>query len=307
MTIPTDFPAFIDSTFRKEFDSCNLAGYYSHFRKIVPVGGNIHFHFGGCFAKGLEHMRLAFYGEGLSVQDALAAGAKAIILEWGDFPPVEKVPNKTLESCLDALYSYVEEYTLGEDSITPLMIDGKPAVEFTFALPIPNVLFPEEGSVLLHPQTGEPMLYTGRTDMLGNYGKAVFVDDEKTSGSLGASWAKQWKLSSQVTGYFWAVKQFGFEVQGVLIRGVGILKNSITHLEVIEYRPRWMVDRWLRQLNKDFYTAVESWKNNDWEMSLDTACSNYGGCDYLGLCEVEHPEDWIDTHYEKRDWDPLAK
>lgn len=292
------FPRVIDSSIRKEFSSlCETRGMYSYFRGLTPIGGSIHLHFGGCFARGLETVRKAYYGEEVSVVEALARGAKAIIISWGDYEsPV--VGNKNLSSCLVALYEYFIQYPLAEDNIKPVMLDSGPAVEFTFAFPI-------EGTS--HPDTGEPILYGGRFDMLAHYGKAMFIVDEKTASQLGASWAKQWKLASQMTGYVYAAREFGYPVMGAIIRGVGILKTSITHQMCIESRPQWMLDRWWAQLKLDVARMVEAYENNSWQMDLDHSCGTYGGCPFLTLCTSPDPESWVDSYYEKKVWNPIAK
>ena len=291
------FPRVVDSSIRKEFEMCPQRAAYSYFRNITLKGGNIHLHFGACFAKGLETVRLAFYGEELSVIDSLNKGYKAIILKWEDFEPPDN-SKKTLASCLLALQEYFIQYPPDTDVIKPLIIDGKPTVEFTFAIPIPG---------MKHPETGEPLLYGGRFDMLCSYHNAVFIEDDKTASQLGMSWSKQFKLASQLTGYVWAGKQYGYPIQGAIVRGVGILKSSITHQMIIESRPEWMIDRWLEQLIRDVERMITQWKSGVWDMSLDHACASYGGCPFLNLCMSPQPENWIKTHYEEKRWNPLEK
>ncbi len=291
------FPRVIDSSIRKEFDMCPQRCMFSYFRGIAPVGGNIHLHFGGCFAKGLEHVRLAFYGENLSVLDSLSRGYKAIIKSWGDYEAPDN-SKKNLASCLIALQEYFIQYPPDTDALKPLIIDGKPTVEFTFAIPIPDTK---------HPETGEPILYGGRFDMLCSYHNAVFIEDDKTASQLGASWSKQFKLASQLTGYVWAGKQYGYPIQGAIVRGVSILQKTIGHQMVIESRPEWMIDRWLIQLKRDIDKMIVCWKEGFWDRSLDHACASYGGCQFLTLCLSPDEESWIKTHYEVKKWDPLAK
>lgn len=295
------FPDLIDSTIRKDIAACPQLANWSHIQHLRPKGQNVHLHFGSCYAKGLEIFRKAFYGKGLSFEDCLAKSAKSIILEWGEFisPPAPISGHlKTLDSCLDALLSYFIQWPPADDVIRPLMIDGKPSVEWSFALPIPDIK---------HPETGEPILYAGRFDMLAEYSGAVFVEDDKTTGALGASWLNQWKLASQMTGYIWAAKEYGFPVQGAIIRGAAILKRDITFAMVIEQRPQWMIDRWLLQLQRDVTRLIEMWKADYYDYSLDGACSSYGGCKYLTLCTSKDPAPWIKSDYEVHYWDPLKR
>ena len=251
-------------------------------------------------AKGLEFFRKGFYGKGLDFQGSLAVGSEAIIRMWGDFEPpdIGTAKQKDLSACLVALESFFTEYPPADDPIAPLIVNGEPAVEFNFALPLPGVI---------HPVTDEPMLYAGKFDMLASYNSSVYVNDEKTTTQLGASWGNQFKNSSQMTGYIWASKQFGHNVQGAVIRGIGILKNRITHALVIEQRPQWMIDRWLAQIIRDVERLKVSWAEGIYDFAIDDACSNYGGCPYLTLCTSQHPERYLDVDYEISKWDPLAK
>jgi len=295
------FPTLIDSTIRKDFVACGQLGNYAHIQHLRPKGQNVHLVFGACFARGLEVTRKAFYGEEkLPFPDALARGAKTIILDWGDFnpPATGSGSQKTLDACLDCLLSYFIQWPLADDPVRPAMIDGKPAVEWTFALPIPGVV---------HPETGEPILYAGRFDMMAEYVDANFVLDDKTATSLGEYWMNQWKLASQMTGYVWAAEEYGYKIQGVIIRGCAVLKRDITFAMVIEQRPRWMINRWLKQLQRDVEKMIRMWKQDYYDFEIDTACGNYGGCKYLTLCTSQDPKPWIEAEYEEHHWNPLKR
>ena len=78
------------------------------------------------------------------------------------------------------------------------------------------------------------------------------------------------------------------------------------HAMVIEQRPRWMVERWLRQLKRDIRRAIVMWEEGEWDMNLDASCSSYAGCAYMGLCRAKNPLPWIEADYEIRPWNPLA-
>src|SRR3990172_5087025 len=101
---------------------------------------------------------------------------------------------------------------------------GEFGIEFSFAAAIPEVK---------HPETGDPILFCGRFDQLAEYNKMLFVEDEKTTTSLGEQWRNNWDLDSQFTGYVWGAKQFGLPVVGAIVRGIGLLKTKTTHQEVI--------------------------------------------------------------------------
>lgn len=306
------FPSVVDSSMRSAFVACPRQGFYAHHLHLRREEPSIHLHFGKCVAAGLETTRKAYWGAGLSATEAVAAGCRRILEEWGDFTIPENIAHtlagyKTLDAALDALTSYFERFPLGSDSIKPLMLDGEPAVEKSFALPIPDCF---------HPETGEPLLYSGRFDMLALYHNAAFVVDEKTSLRLGSSWASSWTMRGQMTGYVWGSRLWNVSTQGCIIRGIGILKGSISFEEAIVSRPAWHVDAWLRQLVRDVRRMIDHWEaykqlyreqpHLAWDQAFDQACSSYGGCGYVPLCDTEDPERWYGD-YIVAPWNPLTR
>ena len=294
------FPKIIDATSRKDLVSCAYKFWIKRVRKLKYRGTSPHLHFGGCYAKGLEITRKAYYGEKLPEDTAICLGGEAIINQWGDYSPPEvgSARLKTMSACLEVHSDYFREYPFDEDFLRPVIgEDGKPAVEFSFAVPIPDLVHPEGG----------PILYAGKFDMLAEHVEqdGFFIDDEKTAGQLGDAWAKNWVLASQMTGYKWGAEQFGFPISGICIRGVSVQVKGIKHVQIIEQRDNWMVDRWLKQLQRDVQRAVRMWEDDYWDLALDDACSSYGGCDLLGVCTSKNPERWLAADFEDDDWSPL--
>ena len=302
--IRPDFPDLIDSTARKDLVSCPYKFNIHRVRKLKAKGISPHLHFGGAYAKGLEVTRKAYYDEGLSLPLAIKLGGESIVSVWGDYLPPEHgtAVNKTLSNCLVIHDDYFRQYHPYEDFLTPVTgADGKGAIEFSFAIPIPE---------LIHPQKNEPILYAGKFDMLAEHinGAGIFVNDEKTTGNLGSHWAKSWQLASQMTGYVWGAKSFGYPIAGVSVRGVSITKTgNPNHLQVMEQRDQWMIDRWLEQLQRDIRRAIGMWEEGYWDMALDDACISYGGCDLLGICTSKDPETWLANDFEEDTWSPLRE
>lgn len=289
------FPAFFDNTLRGTFVACPLKFKRSFVDNLAPAEPSIHLHAGGCFAAALDAARKSYYSGLADEQEALQIGLAELIKTWGDFP--KDHPQKSLDRMIVAFDDYFREYRLPFDTIKPLMIDGKPSTEFSFALPLP----------INNPDTGEPIIYTGRFDMLGVFNETLFVVDEKTSSQLGQSWAQQWDLKSQFTGYCAAAKSFGYPVAGAIVRGIGLLKRETTFAQVIEYRPDWQIDRWYEQLLRDIKRAIRCYEENVWDVALDEACATYGGCAFRRMCLSPEPERWIDGYYVERNWNPLTK
>ena len=291
------FPLAIDSTMLGSFRSCPQKMYRTYMEHWKPQSESVHLVAGGAFADGIEAARRAFYEMGKSVEDSVGIGLESLIHKYGDFEcPPESA--KSLERTAGALEFYFANYPLGNDGAEPLLFsDGRRGIEFSFACPLP----------INHPVSGEPLLYTGRSDMIASFAGGVYIYDEKTTSSLGASWAKQWEMRSQFTGYCWAARQFGIEAAGVIIRGVSILKTKYDTQQAITYRTPYEVDRWVDQSCRDIERMIGMWKEGHWDYDLDHACAEYGGCSLVPVCKSSNPEGWLESYFTQRVWNPLAR
>lgn len=294
------FPPVIDNTIRATFVACPEKFRLSFVKNLMPATPSVHLHAGGCFAAGLDTARQAFYTIGVSESEALALGASEIIRRWGPVTDFEDA-DKSLSRMLWAFDDYFREYRLPHDAIKPHRVGDKATTEFSFAVPME----------LENPDTGEPLIFAGRADMIGEFQNSLWVVDEKTTSMLGSSWGQQFELKSQFTGYCAAARAFQIPVVGAIIRGVGLLKNSTTFQQVILYRPDWQIDRWWRQLHRDLARAIYLYKKlgpeEIWDQALDEACAQYGGCAFRRLCLSQEPEHWIDGYFKERNWNPLDK
>lgn len=312
---------------REAFVICPGKFHLAHIEHLAPPVPSVHLHFGGCMAKGLEVARRAYFERAETVQQAnyVEAGVNAGLAEWGDFdPPAGSF--KTIGTLEQSIRYYFDTWPLDVDTAPPNVVDGKPDVEWWFRLPIPGTT---------HPDHGGPIYYIGRSDYIPNMGGLLGIEDDKSATSLGPSWIKQWDLDSQFTGYTWARRTQGFECEYVLVRGISILKpkyneiadpageilnskgkpirreynraDSFGHSQALVYRPQWMVDRWLAQLQRDVSRMVDCYINGTWDLALHKgACEAYGGCPYKSLHMNANPENWKEVNFVKRTWNPLA-
>lgn len=309
MTRPM-FPHAIDSTMLAAFRACPRKMQLSYVEHWKPKAESVHLVAGKAFASGIEAARMAFFEGRFHTSDgwqscpkgerevAEQIGLAALIRSYGNFEcPADSA--KSLERTAGALEFYYERYPLGLDGSAPHPFpDGRHGIEFSFAEPLPTVR---------HPVTGNPLLYTGRMDMVGSYQGGLFGFDEKTASQLGASWSKQWDLRSQFTGYTWACRRNGLNVQGIVVRGVSILKTKYDTQECIAYRGDWEVDRWLTQTKRDIRRMIQCWEAGWWDYNLDHSCADYGGCQFMQICKSPEPESWLPMYFDRRVWDPLAR
>lgn len=291
------FPPAIDSTTIAAFRSCPQRAFRQYIEHWKPAAESVHLVAGGAFASGVEEARRAYFENGTSIEESVAGGLRALISRYGDFecPPDSA---KSLERTAGALEFYFDNYPLGADGAVPITHgSGRRGIEFSFAQPLP----------INHPVTGDPILYTGRADMIAEAFQGIYIYDEKTTSSLGASWSKQWDLRSQFTGYCWAAREFGLKPSGVCVRGVSILKTKYDTQQIVTYRSDYEVERWLEQTCRDIARMIECWKSGYWDYNLDHACTEYGGCALMSVCKSSDPEPWLKQYFVKRVWDPLAR
>jgi hypothetical protein len=291
------FPAVLDSTLIAAFRSCPQKAFQEFILHWKTRDPSVHLHAGACFAHGLEVARTAFYVEGRDAETAVALGLNALVKQYGDFEcPADSA--KSLDRTAGALEYYFFRYPLETDRAIPMTLPGgRRGIEFSFLEPLE----------ILHPETGDPILYSGRMDMMVEYENMYLGEDDKTASQLGASWPRQWDLRSQFTGYVWGAQRAGIKLDGFLVRGVSILKTRYDTLEAITYRPAWMIERWYEQVHRDAKRMIECWETGQWDYNLDHACAEYGGCIFRGVCQMRNPEPLLLQQFERRRWDPVMR
>lgn len=293
----TPFPEVLDSTTMAAFKSCPRKAELEFLQHWKLRDQSIHLHAGSAYAIGIEAARRAFYIDNRAAHDAEALGLNALLQAYGDFECPAESP-KSAERMAGALEFYFSAYPFGEDKAIPMSLPGgKRGIEFNFLEPID----------ILHPETGDPILYSGRMDMMCEYEGMYLGEDDKTTSQLGASWPRQWDLRSQFTGYVWGAGRAGIKLDGFLVRGVSILKTKYDTMQAITYRPQWMIDRWYDQLLRDVQRMIEAWKSGYFDFNLDHACAEYGGCPFRSCCQMRDPAALLEQQFERRKWDPVAR
>lgn len=331
------FPSVLSSTLLSSYKSCPRKFFLEHCMNWKPKDPSVHLHAGACFAKALEVSRTAFYtgveqmpvfadpvplpGEEYAsgpkklewhtrpckegdAPMATAMGLRALLAAYGDFecPPTSA---KSAERMAGALEFYFDNYPLGADGAEPITLaGGKRGIEISFAEPMELA----DGSLLLHPETGDPLLMAGRLDMAATYAQGLFIEDDKTTSSLGATWSQQWDLRSQFTSYCWGLKKSAsIKPQGVLVRGVSILKTKYDTQQAITYRPDWMIDEWYRATIETVQEMLQRWNSGYWRPVFDHACAEYGGCAFRRPCLSDNPQPWLEQYFVQREWNTLNR
>lgn len=299
-----DFPLVWDNTMRSTFAKCPRKCYWEFLEHWKPKGESVHLHAGAAWASALEATRRAFYEHGISPLLAIKLGLEHLAEVYGDFLPPERGSGsaKSLDRLIEAFAFYWRVYPLDKDPVQPYISPhtGKPMIEFSFVLPLD-----EEN--LRHPVTGEPILYSGRADMIATYAKAVSIYDDKTATSLGDSWAKQWQRRSQFTGYAWAANAYGIPVTQILVRGIALLKESIKNADAITVRTAHHLTEWHTQMCRDIKRAMKCWEEGYWDVNIDDACSGFGSCLFLHPCTSSNPQPWLEGEFVRKIWNPATR
>ena len=293
-----EFPEVIDATFMNEWRGCRHKAYRAHMQHWKTEGESVHLHFGACFASALEAVRRDFYIAGKPAEESLGTGMRTFMESWGDYVPPDFVA-KTLERGLGALDFYFETWPLGDkNGAHPhIMPSGLPAIEFSFAEPLP----------FLHPVTNQPVIYAGRCDMIADFAEGVYLEDDKTASQLGDSWAKQWELRGQFTGYSWAARESGINTKGVLVRGVSILKTKYGSAQSLTNRSAAEIDEWLATTIDDLAELRTAWEQRRWKKNFGDTCAAYGGCQFVPICKSPDPDTWLKAYFVRSKWDPLER
>jgi hypothetical protein len=307
-------PLHIDSTMISCFRSCAQKFFQEFILGRRPSATSIDLHFGAVFSRTLEHFYRQVWEQGIDPRTALDRCLIFFQNEWGDAAPTRDSSPKTKENCWDALESYVSTYPPHSDHVQPLLVSGRASFEFSFAIPLADPSFPR------HP-SGDPFIYVGRADLLGEHKALPVIRDEKTASRLDSNWSDHWNLRSQFLGYCWAAQQGGIPVENVVVRGIIVKKKSpCVQVEAIKPYSKMLIARWYEQLRRDLHRLVEMWEygsrmaalsgrqidGSSFDYNLGETCTQYGLCPYMDLCKSPNPDRWA-SNYVVRRWNPLER
>ena len=291
-----DFPITISSSLLSDWASCQRKAYWSYFRRQKLKEINVDLLAGDAFAKGLERARKAYYVDKMSQEDAEEEGVMQAVKVYGMEETPEKNP-KSWDRVAGALLYYFQHYPFATDVLQPYVTAAGPVIEFSFAI---------ESSVL-HPQTGEPLLITGRFDELGQHKTSVYCVDEKTTKTLGPTWAQRWETHGQFMCYTWAALAHGYPVKGVFVRGIAIRKDGYEIAESSLQFTKEQIDTWYKQSLRQMEDMKRAWAEREFNQDgfFSGACFNYfRDCSFKRLCLTSQPEIWLPQYYETREFKP---
>lgn len=297
------FPNVVDNSMMVTFRACPRKWFYQYALGLRPRGSKIDLVAGAAFAAACEHVRRGVYERKLSMEDALQAALPHFMREWGDTETPSHSP-KTFNRMWEAVQLYFKHHNPLTDVVQPIFVNDKCSAEWTISLELP----------FKHPITNEPIIYGGRFDLLGKYkDEAMVIVDEKTTKQFGDSWARQWSVRSQFMGYSWAMQQSGYNVNMVMVRGIGIMKTDIRFQTAMTTFNQSTIDRWYEATLRDLDRMLNYWEQHHadtfhrgYHAAYGDACTSYGMCPFSTPCTSNDPTRWL-SEYEQQFWNPLAK
>jgi hypothetical protein len=315
-------PHYLDSSWLTAWRACKRKHFWSALIGIYPSGQSVHLIAGAAIASGMEYVRKAVFdplnsGTRFSHEELMEFAMSGFVQEWGSYTAPQGHA-KSFHNTFAALDDYIRRYNPYDDVVQPFRRpNGEAAIEYKFSIPLD----------IKHPDSGDPICFVGRFDMLGVYdhpgGQINVLVDEKSTASIGSYWASQWALRGQFLGYCWACQQQGIYVSTACVRGIAIQKTQFVCATALPEYPQWLIDRWYREMYRDMegivraYVAIKRRVQTSEEeldqaleyflpLNLGDACSSYGGCAFQTLCETNDP--WRYTsNYIRHRWDPLKK
>lgn len=288
------FPQVVDNTMIKSMACWRRFG-YSHVEHWKGGDENTHLIAGAAYASGLEVFRFQYFFERKPVQEAMILGILEVIKSYGMHEPDARLQKKDCETVCAALCFYVLKFNPEQEKYRPFLLNGEPTVEFSFAIPLP----------ISHPDTGQPIIYAGRADQIVENvdNRLIYLEDDKTTSQLGASFFKTVDLSGQFTGYQWAAMEHGIDVRGTLIRPLAFYENRLDATELVTYRSSAEIMSWFKDTCNKLEQAKNFYKQQYFPHDFGELCSSYGGCPYFDVCKLQSPS-LLASQFEQRVWLP---
>ena len=203
---------------------------------------------------------------------------------------------KTRQTLIRALVWYFEHYR--NDNCVPVILsNGKPAVELSFRFEI-----------------GSDLMLAGHLDTIVDFGSTGrYVMDHKTTGYTvtGASahyFFEGFNPDNQMTLYSVGAKvAFHTPVLGVIVDATQLMVGGVEFSRGFTHRTSGQLDEFLHGVQTYRQMAELFHKNGFWPMN-ETACGNYGGCEFREICRrsPQVRERFLRTDFtQEKPWNPL--
>ncbi len=285
-----------DATSIALLETCPRKYYWQLIQGLRSTHKSVHLIFGGLYASALEQ----FYklrATGLTIEEALRQTVRtALESSWdqeNDRPIAFEDTNKTRLNLIRTIVWYIDQFAKEtDDGITTYHLQsGAPAVELSFTIEAENNL-----------------LLCGHLDRVVNYADALYVMDQKTSGTtIGTYYFNNFSPNTQMSLYTWCGQSvLHTPIRGVIIDAAQIAVNFTRFERGITTRSKKQLSEWYEEtmLFLDLsrrYNELDKWPMNP------SACGYYNGCEFRVLCSKSPGvrDSYIKTEFTSHNWDPV--
>ena len=260
---------------------------------------SVHLLFGQLYATALEH----FYkhrAEGADIDEALRRVVKeAMEGSWNpELGAAREFDHaaKTRANLIRSIIWYVDQF--GDETDSGIQTfhfpDGRPAVEVSFTLNVDN-----------------DIVFCGHLDRIVEYGGALYVMDQKTTGStISPKFFDDFKPDTQMSMYTFAGQAVMHSpVKGVIIDGAQIAVGFTRFERGFTFRTAAELDEWYDEMMGLAATIRSATMLRNFPMNR-SSCGNYGGCEFRRVCSrsPEVREQFLKADFaKKKAWDPLER
>ena len=287
-----------DSTSLGWLKECPRKYQYSMIEGWRNKTDSVHLRFGSLYHTALENFD-KYRALGMIYEDALAIVVTEILMTtWGAEGPWDSDHNsKTRETLVRSVFWYSEHFK-DDPAQTVILVNGKPAVELSFKMPLE-----------VNAADEQPYMLCGHLDRVVEFNGGTYVMDRKTTTStIGSYWFDQFDPDNQMSLYSLAAKViYETPVKGVIIDGVQIAVGFSRFSRGFAYRTEAQLEEWLNDTYNWFAIAEGYAKAGHWPMN-DKSCHHFGGCVFRKVCS-KSPEvrvKFLESDFVKQEWNPLV-
>jgi len=297
-----------DSTSLGLFKTCPRLYEYVMIQGWSSKSESIHLTFGSAYHSALEaysRSRAAGISHEDSIHDVIANLLRSTA-DWDVDVSTKPGKYKNRNTLLGLVLDYLDHF-IDDPTETYIMSDGTPAVELSFRFEL------DWGPEGFDPMPSLPYLLCGHLDRVVSFNDQLFVMDHKTTTTApGDYYFNQYQPNNQMTLYTIAGQVIlNAPIRGVIISAAQILLEKPNRfIRGFTYRTPDEIDEWLLDLRLHLNLAESYAEAKYWPMN-DTACNNYGGCKFRGICSKSPDvrEMFLKADFEKKEpqdrWNPL--
>jgi hypothetical protein len=290
-----------DSTSLGSLKRCPRYYQLSIIEGYAASGESPHLRFGTEYNNALVTFHQA-EAEGKTQEEAVVAAVRyALEQTWDETtgrPWASDEPTKNRDTLIRSVIWYLDKFA-DDPMRTIIRADGKPAVELSFRidLDVPSGI------------TGENYLLCGYLDRAVNFMEQGWITDFKTTkGALNERYFAQYSPNNQMSQYAFAGQIISPRpIAGIIVDAaqVGVTFTRFQRAQIPRNQAQleeWHKDALIYIKQNESYVEADYWPQND------TACSQYMGCQFRGVCGSSPAirQKHLDGLFHRRIWDPLA-